>query len=165
MDKILIVCQSDNLSKKICFKLSEKFNFMVLNIDDYIKYELYNKEDIENILGIDYYKSKEVKIVSNISSFENCIIEVSPKTFLQDRFNEVIKNMAHTIYIKVTKEYLENEINLESDLQIKNVLKINLIPYKEVNELLQKNVNETILYSKNELDENEINKVINQISF
>lgn len=165
MNKILIVCQSEKLSKKLCYALSEKLSFMVLNLNDYLKYELYNKEDIENILGIDYYKSKEVKIISNIISFENCIIEVTPKVFLQDRFNTILKKVEKSVFVKVPKVYIENEINFEADQQIKDVLNINLAIFDEIQYLLENETKQTILYNKDKLDEKEIISVINQISF
>lgn len=165
MNKILIVCQSEKLSSKLCYALSEKLNYMVLNVNDYLKYELYNKEDIENILGMEYYKNKEVKIISNLISFENCIIEVTPKMFLQERFNSILTKIGKTVFIKISKTYIENEIKLENDQQIKNILNMNLTVFNEIQHSLENVANQTILYNENKLDEKEIISVINQISF
>ena len=158
-NNLLIVCQSEKLGNKICAVLSEKTGFMVLNIEDYIQYELYNKQEMENLFGTDYYKEKELNLIQKLEDFENCIISVSPKIFLNENYTNIFKNLANTIFIKTTQNYLENEASQEMDAQIQKSLLVRNITIEEIDLLLEKYCSKTILYPLNVFVNEEINQL------
>ena len=131
--------------KSTAILLSSEFDMFFLDINDLIKYNFKDEENIISIVGVEYYNKQIKKIVSSICDYENTIINCPYDLFLDEHIRENLEKNAISIFIDISKKdmsYLNNKKQLNEKLDIP------LLAYEELKSELINISNYVVKYNK-----------------
>ena len=81
MQNLLVVCADKDLRKDLSRVLGAELNFLYVDVDDVLDFELLNQKDITLSKANDVLKQLERKSIDRVLGFKNCIITMSIKGF------------------------------------------------------------------------------------
>lgn len=145
MKKNIVFVGLDNqITKSIANALSKELDMFFLDINDLIKYNFKNEDDVIFKVGIEYYDNQIKKIIKGASSYENTIFNCPYDLFLNDEIFNYFKDN-HLIYIDIPKQVLE-KISLENNID--NKLDVQLLAYDEFKTKLMSKTNVSLKYTE-----------------
>lgn len=128
---ILVVGLNYDFSKSVAKELSNYFDMFFLDTDDLIEYSLMDVKKMQIVCGIEYFEKEKNKIIKSLNQYENTIINMHHKMFLEGDTSTVVGTNALIIYIGMNKALLHEENQKNGNLTVET------IAYAELDNLLK----------------------------
>lgn len=159
MQNIVIVCADKELRKDISKNVASKLNFLFVDADDILDYEVLNNEGATLKDCGDVLNKLEKKVFDRVLNFDNCVITMSRDLFVSnDNFR--LLNSFFKVFVGLSKAHFiaraisKDKFKLEQDLQMYD--KINLLVKSNCDLEIEKDIK-----SVEEISAEIINKVNN----
>lgn len=122
---ITLLALNGELKNEIANSLAKKLEMFVVNVNDIIKYDLINVNQVVSIAGLDYYNKVESKTVKSISSYDNALITLDLDTFFNNDNYKFLKETSLFIYIRINFEDYKTliDLNKAKEKKYENILK------------------------------------------
>lgn len=122
---ITLIALNAKFKKEIAKKLAEKLGMFYVDVNEMIKYDLLNINQVISVAGIDYYNKVESKTVASISTFENALITVENDTFFNNDNYKILKEKSLFIYLRLDFESFKKQLDKEMNARQKDEKEIN----------------------------------------
>ncbi|MBE5745916.1 MAG: hypothetical protein E7359_01325 [Clostridiales bacterium] len=123
---ITLIAICNEFKNKIATELAQRLGMFVVNINDLIKYDLLNINEVIKVAGLDYYNKVETKTVKAVSSYENSLIILDLDTFFNNDNFKILKESSLFIYLNLNFE------------DYKKILEKSYTPVKHFEQILNK---------------------------
>ena len=107
---LTIIALNTEFKKNIAKKLANELDMFYVDINEFVKYDVVDVNQIIKTAGLDYYNSLETKAVKTISSYENTLTTLNLSTFFCNDNYKYLKQSSVFIYVKV--KYSDFKIKL-----------------------------------------------------
>ena len=134
MQNILIVCADKTLRKDISKVLGAELNFLYVDVDEVLDFEIINQQNVKIDEARDVMRSLEQKSIERVLGFNNCIITISRDLFVAHDNFLLIKNF-HKVFVCLPKAYFVARNN-SGDF---NKLEQELLLFDKINKLVSIN--------------------------
>ena len=129
ISNIVISCLNPDIKTKTALLLSDKLDMLHADIDELIKYDVINPQDVIEKVGLDYFNKLVDKQVYNVSSYENTVITASDEIITNSRHISTLKTSALFIYLRIS--YKEGKIiskkNITATIEIPKSMNLNIV--------------------------------------
>ena len=105
---LTIVGLNPEFKKSIAKKLADELEMYYIDINDFVKYDVIDFNNIIRTVGLEYYKNLETKAVNVVSSYENSLITLNLSTFFENNNYKLLKQNSSLIYIKINFPNFKN---------------------------------------------------------
>lgn len=139
MKNILIVCADKELRKDLSKEVSSKLNWLYLDANDILDYEILNRQEIGISDASNELHNMELSVIKRINEFKDKVISISHDLFVSNN-NFSLFNDVCVIYVSLTKAYFVARNN-RCD---KYTLEQELCLFDEIEKLITENSNLTI---------------------
>jgi len=121
---VCIVGLSKQFTDNVCQQLAIKLEMFYANIDLLFEYELSDMDKIEKVCGIEYLVKEQVSIVKRTSGYDNTLINIDYPLLNNDEILDIIKQNCLLIYIRISKDKFEKELNSNIDSDSLKIIEI-----------------------------------------
>ncbi|MGN1223347.1 MAG: shikimate kinase [Christensenellales bacterium] len=159
-DNITIVALNKRYRKNIAKKLANTLQMFYLDINELVKYELFDVKKVIKLSGLDYFSNEETKIVKSVSKYENTLCTLDLDTFFNNDNYKYLKEKNLIIFLKLN--YDDFKLQLEKERlnnKYENLLELKV--FDERNKVLEKLCDIVVDLSLNE--KNYEDKIIEEI--
>ena len=115
-NNIIVLCLSNNYSKKICQKLSNELDMFFVDVNDILEYEMINDNMLQSA-GKDYFERQQVKTIKSLAQYDNSLLRANIELILKDNNIQVFRQNCLTLYIKLSKSLL-NQFESKDNFEI-----------------------------------------------
>lgn len=157
MQNVLIVCADKELRKDISKVLARELNFLYVDVDDILDFELLNNQDVTLTEAKDVLQKLERKCFDRVMGFNNCVVTVSRDLFLSNN-NFKLMNDYIKVFVLLSKAYFVARTKTEDFHKLEQ----ELVLFDKINKLIEINCNiiiEKEIKSIEEIGEEIIKKI------
>jgi len=98
---LTIIALNTEFKKNIAKKLANELDMFYVDINEFVKYDVVDVNEIIKTAGLEYYNTLETKAVKTISGYENTLTTLNLSTFFCNDNYKYLKQSSLFIYIKV----------------------------------------------------------------
>lgn len=135
---IAIVCLNIEFKKKIATKLADALGMLYLDIDDFVKYDVIDFNNLIRTVGLEYYNKVESKAINLVSNYENAVVTINLSTLFSNNNFKGLKENALFIFLKSNFSNYINKLLKEHPNCSKYELLLNQKVFEERNKILSK---------------------------
>ena len=147
LQNILIVCEDKILRKDVSKVLATELNFLYVDVDEILDYELLSHQDISLIEASEALEKLERKSIERALGCDNCVISLSRDLFVSnDNFR--LFDKCKKVFIELSKGYFVarykgDKRNLEQDValfdKINKLISVNcdIVIQKEIKSIVE----------------------------
>ncbi len=141
ISNLVIACLREDIKQQVVKVLADKMEMYYADIDELVKYEVINPQDVIDKVGVEYLQQLIDKQVYNISTYENTIITASDNVLTSSKNILALKTSSLIILIKIPfkayKKYVTKQAN--GVLQPADIINLNMFFDKE--KIIEKSAN------------------------
>ncbi|MGN1208332.1 MAG: shikimate kinase [Christensenellales bacterium] len=98
---LTIIGLNKQFKKNVAKKLAEELDMFYVDINDLIKFDLIDINEIIKTAGIEYYNQQETKAVSLVASYENTLATIDLSTFFSKDNYKLLAQSSTFIYLRL----------------------------------------------------------------
>ena len=144
---ITSVCFLNDYNKQVCTIVSDKLDFYYADVNDFLEFNMVNANEVISLCGVEYLEKLETDSVKNVASFENAVISIEPRLFVNKKNSDSLKKNGLIIYVKMPKKLYADQIAKQKKDKQDEMLNI-LNVYDDYDNICSKNA-DIILECKN----------------
>lgn len=134
---IVLVSLLDDVNKEISVKIAKDFDLYLADMAEILQYNLMNEDEIKSVCGEDYLNGLKNKAIKDVATYENTLISISYGLFIDKENIEVLKKYGTIVYLKFTKDAIENYYKSLSSKEELLDAQLKLDMYQERNALCE----------------------------
>ncbi|MBQ8522289.1 MAG: hypothetical protein IJ458_01335 [Clostridia bacterium] len=134
MQNLLVVCADKDLRKDLSRVLGAELNFLYVDVDDVLDFELLNQKDITLSKANDVLKQLERKSIDRVLGFKNCIITMSRDLFISNDNLKLFKDIKK-VFVSLSKSYFVARFKGDDKYKLEH----ELILFDKINKLISIN--------------------------
>lgn len=133
ISNIVVACLREDVKQKVVKILADKMEMYYADIDELVKYEVINPQDVIDKVGVEYLQQLIDKQVYNISTYENTIITASDNILTSSKNILALKTSSLIILIKIPFKAYKKYITKQAKgvLQPADIINLNMFFDKE----------------------------------
>lgn len=128
------MCADKDLRKDLSRVLGAELNFLYVDVDDVLDFELLNQKDITLSKANDVLKQLERKSIDRVLGFKNCIITMSRDLFISNDNLKLFKDIKK-VFVSLSKSYFVARFKGDDKYKLEH----ELILFDKINKLISIN--------------------------
>lgn len=109
-NNLTIIALNTEFKKYIAKTLANVLDMFYVDINEFVKYDVVDVNQIIKTAGLEYYNMLETKAVKTISSYENTLTTLNLSTFFCNDNYKYLKQSSVFIYVKVKFSDFKNKL-------------------------------------------------------
>lgn len=115
-NNITFICIVNSFGRNIAKAVSEKLDLYYADINDFLDFSLSTTaQEVINLCGVEYLKKLEQDAVNTVASFENTIISVETRFFMNPTSRHNLKDGSVVVYLKADRKLYDKYVNSVKD--------------------------------------------------
>ena len=108
---ITSVCFLNGYNKTLSTMVSDKLDLYYADVNDYLEFNMVNATEVISKCGVEYLEKLETDSVKSVASFENAVISIEPRLFINKKSLNALKASSLIIYVRLPKKVYADQIN------------------------------------------------------
>ena len=141
ISNIVVACLREDLKQNIVKILADKLEMYFADIDELVKYEAINPQEVIDRVGVEYLQKLTDKQVYNISTYENTIITASDDILTNSKNILTLKTSSLIVLIKIPFKAYKKYITTQAKGVLQPIDIINLNMFFDKEKIIEKSAN------------------------
>ncbi len=115
-NNITFICTINNFGRAVASQVAEKLDLYYADINDFLNFNMVTtQEEVVKLCGPEYLDKLEQEAVNTVSSFENTIITVETRFFMNEKSRHNLKDRSLVVYLKATRKLYDKYVDSVKD--------------------------------------------------
>lgn len=98
---LTIIALNTEFKKTIAKKLAKELDMLFVDVNEFVKYDLIDINQIIKTAGLEYYNKQETKAICMMKEYENALITLNNSTFFCNDNFKILMDFSVFIYLRV----------------------------------------------------------------
>ncbi len=98
---LTIIALNTEFKKTIAKKLAKQLDMLFVDVNEFVKYDLIDINQIIKTAGLEYYNKQETKAICMMKEYENALITLNNSTFFCNDNFKILMDFSVFIYLRV----------------------------------------------------------------
>lgn len=98
---LTIIALNTEFKKTIAKKLAKQLDMLFVDVNEFVKYDLIDINQIIKMAGLEYYNKQETKAICMMKEYENALITLNNSTFFCNDNFKILMDFSVFIYLRV----------------------------------------------------------------
>ena len=98
---LTIIALNPEFKKTIAKKLAKQLDMLFVDVNEFVKYDLIDINQIIKTAGLEYYNKQETKAICMMKEYENALITLNNSTFFCNDNFKILMDFSVFIYLRV----------------------------------------------------------------
>lgn len=128
---ICIIGLSKQFTDYVGKQLSIRMDMFYANIQEILEFEIMDKEEMEQVCGLDYLNKEERSIINRICSYDNTLVNMEYSRLNDDEILNVVKENCLLIYLRLDEKRFLKEIKKDNMGESARLLDRDMMPDRD----------------------------------